>query len=369
MSKFAQETAVVIAVVAAACAIPGTFLVLRRLVMLADAISHVLLFGIVTMYLLVRDLHSPLLLIGAAASGLLTVVLVEALQRTRLVKADAAIGLVFPAVFSLGTIIASMYLRNTHLDADQVLLGSAELAPSDRLVIGDHDLGPRSVVILGGCLVVMLGLLVTFYKELKLATFDPEMAAVMGLAPAIIHYALMTTVSLTTVAAFDAVGPVLVLALFAVPPMTARLFTDRLGRMMVGSVIVAVGGGVLGTIIAFRVDTNVAGTVAATLGGVFGLAYLFAPRHGLLAQEVRRHRQRRTFEETILTVHLQRHEGTPVEAEENARAGVHRHLNWTPHAAAAVIDRATRRGWVTANGQVLTLTATGRRRVAEVLRL
>ena len=125
---YANEIGLVLVVVAVACALPGAFLVLRRMALVSDAISHVLLLGIVLAYFATRDVESPWLLTGAAATGVLTVALVELLHRTRLVKADAAVGLVFPAMFALGVLLASIFLRNTHLDVDAVLLGQPEYA-------------------------------------------------------------------------------------------------------------------------------------------------------------------------------------------------------------------------------------------------
>src|SRR5947207_14812531 len=107
----ANEIALVLVIVAVACSLPGAFLVLRRMALVSDAISHVLLFGIVLAYFATRDVTSPWLLAGAAATGVLTVALVEALQRTKLVKADATVGLVFPALFALGVLLASIYTR------------------------------------------------------------------------------------------------------------------------------------------------------------------------------------------------------------------------------------------------------------------
>ena len=117
------EVILVLASVGAACAVPGVFLVLRRVALVADAISHVLLFGIVLAYFVTRDLASPWLFFGATASGVLTVALVELLRRSDRVAEDAAIGLVFPALFAIGTLLASMFLRSTHLDVDSVLMG------------------------------------------------------------------------------------------------------------------------------------------------------------------------------------------------------------------------------------------------------
>lgn len=362
-----NETVYVMAVVAAACAVPGVFLVLRRMVLVGDAISHVLLLGIVLAYFVVKDAASPLLFFGAAAVGVLTVALVEALQRTKLLKEDAAIGLVFPFLFSVGTLLASMYLRNTHLDVDRVLLGSAELAFRDRVTLGGRDL-PRGLVVLGGTFVAFVALVGLFYKELKLCTFDPGLAAVLGFAPAVVHYALMTGVSLATVAAFDAVGPVLVLAFFAVPPTTARLLTDRLGGMLVLSVALAVVAAVLGTLLAIELDVTLAGTVAGVLGAMFAAVYLFAPRKGVLAEALRRRRMLREFHETLLAVHLVRHAGTDAEHEESRVEGLHEHLNWSERQTAAVVGRAEAKGLIARQGDRWTLTPAGRARAETVAR-
>jgi manganese/zinc/iron transport system permease protein len=367
MSRVELETAAVIVAVAAACAVPGVFLVLRRMVMVGDAISHVLLLGIVVFFFFVQDLASPWLMVGATATGVLTVAIVEMLQRTRLVKEDAAIGLTFPILFSLGAIIASLYFRNTHLDIDLVLLGSAELAFLDRLTIGRYDIGPRSAVVLIICFFISLVLLTLFYKEIKLATFDSAMAASFGFAPLTIHYGLMTCVSVTTVAAFDAVGPVLVLAFFAVPPATAYLLTDRLGRMIALSVLIGVLGGLAGTAAAFNLDTNMAGTVATVLGIVFGVAFLVAPHKGLIAKIIRWLRQRREFFETILAIHLQAHEGTSVEADESRLSKLHNYLDWSASNVSRVVRRAKRKGLIVQEADFLKLTPAGRDRAAKAL--
>jgi manganese/zinc/iron transport system permease protein len=362
------ELVLLLAAVAAACAVPGVFLVLRRVALVSDAISHVLLFGIVAAYLLTRDVSSPWLFVGAAASGVLTVALVELLQRTKLVKEDAAIGLVFPALFSLGVVLLVRYVpKGVHLDADQVLLGYAEFASLDRLTASGYDLGPRGLVVMAGLFLLNAGLVAAFYKELKLSTFDAGLAATLGFAPAALHYGLMTAVSLTAVAAFDAVGPVVVVALFVVPPATAYLLTDRLSRMLILAVGIGVAGAVLGVLLAEALDATVAGTVATVLGLLFGVAFVAAPGRGLVAQAVRRWRQKRRFHETTLAIHLMQHEGTPQEADESRRDGLHRHLHWLPGEVAAVVARAERNGLVTADGGRLHLTDAGRRAAREAL--
>ena len=265
------EVILVLASVGAACAVPGVFLVLRRVALVADAISHVLLFGIVLAYFVTRDLGSPWLFFGATASGVLTVALVELLRRSDRLAEDAAIGLVFPALFAAGTLLASLFLRSTHLDVDSVLLGFAEFSPTDR--IAWFDVLPRAVVVLTAIFAVELALVVLFFNELKLATFDAALASTFGFAPMLLHYGLMTMTSLTAVAAFDAVGPVVVVALLVVPAATAFLLTNDLGVMIVLSIGFGVSGGVFGTLLALALDTNIAGTVATAVGVQFASVF------------------------------------------------------------------------------------------------
>jgi len=354
-------TAVVLSLVAAACALPGVFLLLRRMALVSDAVGHVLLFGIVLAYFVVRDVDSPWLLVGAAAAGLATVALVELLQKTRLVKEDAAIGLVFPALFAGGVLLASMHLRNTHLDADAVLLGHPDFVAGDEWVVGELAV-PRAAVKLGTVLALNLGLLLLFFKELKLTTFDPALAASLGFRPGRIHYGLMAVVSVTAVASFDAVGPVLVVGFFVVPAAAAYLLTDRLGMLLALACGIGVGAAWGGTFLAAAVDANTAGAVAAVLGLAFAAVFVFAPGRGLVAQAVRRWRQRRDFFETMLTVHLLNHEGTTAEADESAAAGLHTHFHWSVRDTAAVVRRAVRHGLVGRAGEGLKLTPAGRER-------
>ena len=351
------ESAVVLAVVAAACAVPGAFLVLRRVSLVSDAIGHVLLFGVVVTFFVVRRVDSPWLLAGAAAAGLLSAVLVELLGRTRLVKQDAALGLVFPALFAGGVLLASVYTRDIHLDVDQVFLGRAEFAKTTDWRFG----------LAVGVLALNLALFGVFYKELKLTTFDPGLAAALGFRPGLVHYALMAVVSVTAGVAFDAVGPVLVVGFFAVPAAAAYLLTDRLAVMVGLAVVIGVVGAVAGTVVAVKLDASVAGAVAAVLGALFALAFALAPGRGLAAQAVRRRRQWRDFHETMLAVHLLQHEGTAAEADEAGCGRLHEHLGWAEAQAAAVVGRAERHGLVRRDGDLLKLTATGRTRAREVL--
>jgi len=317
--SFQAEIQLLAVLVAAACALPGVFLVLRRTAMVSDAISHTILFGIVIGFLIVRDLESPLLMIGATLTGVLTVWLVELLTRTGRVKEDAAIGLVFPLLFSLAVILISRFAGNAHLDNDAVLLGEIGFAPFDRLTLLGLDL-PRGVWVMGGILLVNLLFIVLFYKELKLTTFDPGLAAALGFAPAALHYALMTLVSLTAVGAFDAVGAILVIALMIGPPAAAYLLTDRLPTLLALSVLIGAVSALAGYWTARVFDTTISGAMATMVGISFTLAFLFAPHRGVVAALHQRARQRRNFAQEMLAAHLPRHEGRARAAEEDRLA-------------------------------------------------
>ena len=366
MSAPEREAMLLVLVTALACAVPGVLLVLRRLALMGDAIGHVLLFGVVGMYYFTRDLDSPWLVVGAVLSGVLTVALVELLERTQLVRGDAAIGLVFPALFSVGTLVASLHFRDTHLDVDQVLLGHVEYASSAPMAhLFGVPIGCRPTVTLATLALVNVTLVVVFFKELKLTTFDAALAATLGFLPALVHYGLMTVVSLTAVAAFDSVGPVLVVAFLVLPALTARLLSDRLHVVFALSLVVAAAGATLGVRAAFSLGTNIAGMVAVTLGVLYGVTLLVAPKRGLLAAEWQRFARRRAFAETVLAIHLAEHEGTPAEADESAFSGLHRHLDWRPADVTGVVRRAERHGLVTRTGDALKLTALGRRHAGE----
>jgi manganese/zinc/iron transport system permease protein len=351
-----------IAVVAAvACALPGVFLVLRRMAMMSDAISHTVLLGIVLGFFLAGSLESPLLVLAAAVMGVVTVSLVELLLRTRLVRQDAAIGLVFPALFSLAVILISRFARGVHLDVDAVLLGELTFAPFDRVGVGSFDL-PRSLVIMGVILLINGAFITLFYKELKLTTFDAGLAAALGFSPALVHYGLMLIVSVTAVGAFDAVGSILVVALMIAPPAAAYLLTDRLSRMLLYSAALAASGAIGGFWLAWALDASIAGSIATVLGVLFLGVFLMAPGRGLLAQAARRGRQRWEFAQTALAIHLLNHENTPAGADECRVDHLHYHLRWEPNFATAVVGRAERDGLVRRSNGDLALTSDGRAR-------
>lgn len=360
MSQAQFEIQAIAVVAAAACALPGVFLVLRRMAMMSDAISHTVLLGIVIGFFLTGNIASPLLIVGAALTGLLTVSLVELVNRTRLVKEDAAIGLIFPVLFSIAVILISRYAGDVHLDTDAVLLGELAFAPFERLVVAGYDIGPVSLWVMLGILLLNAIFLGLFYKELKLATFDPGLAAALGFAPALIHYALMGIVSVTAVGAFDTVGSVLVVALMIAPAVSAYLLTDRLVVMIGLSVAFGAVGAIAGYWTAHFLDASIAGSMATVMGLLFGLVYLFAPERGLLQSLRRRRSQRWEFAQTMLAIHLFNHEGLKEMSQEARVAHLPEHLRWSPEFSTEVVGRAVRRGLVELHQGLLQLTPSGR---------
>jgi manganese/zinc/iron transport system permease protein len=366
-----MSTSVIVVLVgclaATSCALLGAFLVLRKMAMMADAISHAILPGLVAGYFVAQGPGLLFGFLGAAAAGMLTVTLVELLTRSGRVKEDAAIGLVFPALFALGTFLISRYFSNIHLDTDAVLFGEIAFAPFDRLVISGLDYGPQPLWVLGALTVINLIFVVAFYKELKLATFDPALAATLGFSPALIHYMLMALVSLTTVGAFTAVGAILVVALLIVPPATAYLLTDRLPTMIVLSVVAGIVAAIGGYLLAVALNASIAGAMATVGGVLFGMAMLFSPRYGLIAKVWRRRVQRRDFAAEMLIVHLMNHAGQPEQAEESTAGHLQSDLLWTEQYADMAIRQATRAGFVQRSGDDLQLTPLGEQRASQTM--
>jgi manganese/zinc/iron transport system permease protein len=361
------EIQVVAILVAVACALVGVFLVLRQMAMMSDAITHSILPGIVVAFFLVQDLSSPFLILAAAATGVLTVSLVELLNRTRLVREDAAIGIVFPALFSIGVILIARFAGGIHLDLDVVLLGEIAFVPFNRTTIFGIDLGPTALIMMAIILLINLLFITLFYKELKLATFDAGLAAALGFSPAIIHYSLMSLVSVTAVGAFDAVGAILVVALIVGPPVTAYLLTDRLWMMLVLSAGIGVAIAILGYWLARSLDASIAGSMATMTGIIFLIGYLLAPNRGLIAIALRGRRQRWEFAGTMLAIHLLNHEGLPSAQQENRVDHLQDHLNWDSRFAERVVRWAERQGSVTRQNSHLFLTERGRQRAREAI--
>ncbi|MFD1616064.1 metal ABC transporter permease [Gelatiniphilus marinus] len=355
MNSAQIEIQLIASLVAVACAIPGTFLVLRKMAMISDAISHSILPGIVVGFFITQDLNSPLLILLAALTGIITVVLVEYIQKTGLVKEDTAIGLVFPALFSIGVIMIAKNANDIHLDVDAVLLGELAFAPFDRLLISGVDLGPKSLWVIGSILIITVLLLLAFFKELKLSTFDAGLAASLGFSPAIVHYGLMSVSSVTIVGAFDAVGAILVVALMIAPAATAYLLTTNLKKMLALAIAFGVFSALSGYWFAHGLDASIAGSITTVLGLLFLIVYLFAPSKGVIAVLYREKQQR--IEVSLLTflLHLKNH----YEEEERHVNHLNEHINWQKVRAKTVLELALKNNMILIEKNIVSLTEKG----------
>ncbi|WP_303685781.1 metal ABC transporter permease [Nonlabens dokdonensis] len=338
-----------------ACAIPGVFLVLRKMALISDAISHSILPGIVIGFFITEDLASPWLILLAAFSGIITVVLVEAIQKTGLVKEDTAIGLVFPALFSIGVLLIAIYANDIHLDTDAVLVGRLEYAAFDKLMIDGVSYGAKSLWTISAVLLLTIILLFAFYKELKLSTFDIGLSSALGFSPVIMHYGLMSVASVTTVVSFDAVGAILVVALMIAPAAAAYLLTTDLRKMILLSVLFGILSAVGGYYFAAWLDASISGSITTVLGLIFLLVYLFAPSKGLIAVLFKQKRQR--IEVSLLTflLHLNNHDSK----EERRVAHLQEHINWGKVRAQTVLDLAEKNNMILIQDHVVSLTQKG----------
>lgn len=355
MNSAQIEIQLIASLVAVACAIPGTFLVLRKMAMISDAISHSILPGIVIGFFITHDLNSPLLILLAALTGIITVVLVEYIQKTGLVKEDTAIGLVFPALFSIGVIMIAKNANDIHLDVDAVLLGELAFAPFDRLLISGVDVGPKSLWIIGIILIITIALLIAFFKELKVSTFDAGLAASLGFSPAIMHYGLMSVSSVTTVGAFDAVGAILVVALMIAPAATAYLLTTNLKKMLVLAITFGVFSAISGYWFAHWLDASIAGSITTMLGLLFLVVYLFAPSKGIIAVLYREKQQRTEVSLLTFLLHLKNHN----EEEERHVNHLNEHINWQKVRSKTVLDLALKNNMISIENSIVSLTEKG----------
>ncbi|MCB1187672.1 metal ABC transporter permease [bacterium] len=353
--------------VAIGCSLVGTLLVLRRMSLISDAISHSVLLGIVLAFLATRDLNSPWLLVGAAAVGVLTVVLIQLLLGTRRLREDSAIGLVFPLLFSIGVILITRMAGDVHLDTDAVLLGELGFAWMDTASLLGMEL-PRSFIVSFIVLLANLLFVTLCYKELKLSIFDAGLAASLGFSPLLLHYLLVSLVSVTAVASFDAVGSILMVALMIAPPSAAWLLSRSLAQMLGWSALLATVSAVGGYYLAVKIDSNIAGCIAAACGICFLVCWLLAPERGLVSRWLQQAQQRLLFPAQMLAVHIANHEGRPEEPVECNTENIAEHMHWQEQFAREVIGYAQRHRMLREQDSILRLTEEGRG-IAEKLML
>ncbi|MBP9853240.1 MAG: metal ABC transporter permease [Candidatus Omnitrophica bacterium] len=367
MSTHQFEIIILASLTAVTCALPGVFLVLRRVALMSDAISHAILLGIVVAFFITKNLASPFLILGAAVMGIVTVALTELIIQTRKLKEDAAIGLVFPFLFSVGVILLNRFATDIHLDAECILFGEIAFTPFNRLYINEIDLGPQAIWVTGTILVLNIIFILCFYKELKIATFDPGLAATLGFIPVILNYALMTMVSITAVGSFESVGSILVVALMIAPPAAAYLLTDRLSWMIVISGVLGIMSAIGGYLMAYWLDASIAGSMATFSGIIFFLVFIFSPERGLLAKFIVKKWTKWNFASDTLAVHLLQSELTHAEETEQIVSHMNEHMLWDNQYTSEVIAQSIQDGLIKKQGDKLSLTPLGREKAKNSL--
>lgn len=268
------------------CGIMGVFLILRRMAMMADAISHTVLLGIVSAYLITKELSGIYMLIGAIIAGLLTALFVQWFHSLG-VQQDASIGVVFTTLFALGVILIATKVGNVHLDVQHALMGEITFVPWHTIELPLLGEIPQATFTLILVLLVVLVVILAFYKEWKITTFDAALAASIGIPVIGMHYLFMTLVSITTVASFDAVGAIMVVAMLITPAAAAYLWTDRLLVMLSLSASFGVISAIGGYYIAVWLDTSISGSMAFATGIIFLISFIGSPTHGLLSRFVK----------------------------------------------------------------------------------
>ncbi|MEY2724334.1 MAG: Manganese transport system rane protein MntB [Planctomycetota bacterium] len=358
---------------AVAATIPGNFLVLRRMSLLGDAISHAVLPGLAAAFWFTQTRDSLPVFLGAVITGLLTAILTQWIQNLGKVDEGASIGVVFTTLFAVGLVMMSYAAPRVDLDPNCVLYGQLEASPLESLTIGSFTL-PRIVLTLGIVMFVNIAVVAFFFKELLISSFDPGLATTEGCNAQLMHHLLMVIVAVTAVASFEAAGNILFVAMLIVPPATALLLTQRLGSMIIVSAclaaVAAVSGHVAATTIprwfGFR-STSTAGMITVCSGLLFLITAAFSPSNGFIAIWLRRQRLAlRILSEDVLALLYRLEERGSDRAE--SLAYMSKTLLSSTAQTWLALQRQRIRGWISTERPGFRLTAAGRQAAAAIVR-
>jgi len=268
--------------VATACGLVGSYLILRRMALVGDAISHSVLPGIAVAFLLSNSRGTLPMFLGALAAGIITTLLIELIHKKTRVKQDAAIGIAFTSLFAIGVILISLYASKVDLDQECVLYGEIGFVwVEPGITLGGINFSPpllRMAVVTA----VVIALILLFYKELLVSSFDPGLALSVGINATIVHYSLMCVLSTVVVSAFESVGAILVVAMLILPGATASLLSHRLPQVMGISVLHAALSSLLGLHLATWLNCSIAAAMVVMGAVLFGFAWLFSPSQGMV---------------------------------------------------------------------------------------
>ena len=255
------DALIVLILTSISCSLLGIFLVLRKLSMMTDAISHSVLLGIVLAFFLVRDLDSPLLIIGASLMGLVTVFLIESIGKLKLAKLDDATAIVYPLLFSIAVILISKFFRNVHLDTDIVMMGEVIFSSMIRTQIFGIEMS-KSILEASLSLICVIAFIGIFYRKLKIGSFDEEFASLVGISTGLIFYSLMTITSFVAVTSFNNVGAIIVISFFIGPAAIALLFARSLREAFLLATLASIINPSIGFYLAINFNVSITGMIA-----------------------------------------------------------------------------------------------------------
>ncbi len=365
------------ALAAIACAVPGVFLVVRREAMLADALSHAALPGIAGAFLMSGTRDPLWMFLGAVGAGLLVAIGARGIAALGRVDAGAAMGIAFTTLFALGLVAIVQAADRVDLDPSCVLFGSLELAPLDTIDVGGAAV-PRAAVVLACVAAINLAVAALLWKEFTITAFDAPLARALNLRPRVIELLVLAMAAATCVAAFEAVGSILVVAMIVIPAASARLMSDRLAGMVVGAVVLGIVGALAGHWLASAAapmllpsgrDASTAGSIAAALGGIFVVTALFSPQRGALRRLAdRASLARRVVREDALGLLWRVEEdGKTIDTKRLATLLV-RGAQARPRSIGRAINRLARERLVSIDAGRIALTTEGRNAGAELVR-
>ncbi|MCC5918972.1 MAG: metal ABC transporter permease [Cryomorphaceae bacterium] len=262
-------------IISLSCSLAGAFLVLRHRAMLADAISHAVLPGLVIAFLITGSRNTPGMLAGAIAFGFLCIFLVEFFKRKVKVTDDASIGITFTSLFAFGIILVSKYAEQVDLDQECVLHGEITFSALQRMHFPFTQwMVPNTFVTSVFTLLAVVLVLLAGYRGLFITSFHPEYASSIGISIGFWHYLSSGVASMVTIVSFEAVGAILVIALMVIPSATAWLISRRLPEMLWKTTMFAITGSVAGFYLAIWLNVSIAGTIAAVLGVQFAMVLI-----------------------------------------------------------------------------------------------
>ena len=355
------ESLYILIITSLACAVLGVFLVLRRLSMVSDAISHSVLLGIVIGYFVTKDIGSVLLIIGASLFGVLTTVCIELLIKSKRVTEDASVGIIFPLFFSIAVILITRYARNVHLDTEVVLIGEIILAPLHRINFLGLSL-PKALIQMSFVLLINIVFIAVFFRKLKISSFDPVYAGVAGIAGAGLYYVFMALVSFTAVSAFESVGAILTISFFISPAASAYLISKDLKITIFLAAVYAVVNSCIGYFLAVKFNVSMSGMCALVSGLTFMITIAVYPG-GIITKIIRYIKNKNRFSRELLILHMDNHTGKKNALGELGYSTIREHIAWSDSKLKYVLDKLIKKGYVYRAKErgVYSLTETGKK--------